>query len=243
MKGAFTVSEQLPRGLRRHGQRRRHRHPPEQQDKIFQPFHRAGQETGPIEGTGIGLAISKRLAELMFGAASASQHTGRWIRVLDRAPGSSAKRSRVAARRAARSAKQASRLASQGRAPFVYVEDNPSNIAFMGELMGELEDVQLISVPNAEIGIELVRARQPDVVIMDINLPGMSGYEATRRLQGVAGDARYPRDRPQRGRHDERLLGKSRCRGFSALSTKPIDVGELLYHARCRSPLRRADAQ
>ena len=65
----------------------------------------------------------------------------------------------------------------------MYIEDNPSNIAFMQGLVGELERVSLVCAPTAEVGIEIVRAHRPNVVIMDINLPGMSGYDATRKLR------------------------------------------------------------
>jgi CheY-like chemotaxis protein len=65
----------------------------------------------------------------------------------------------------------------------VYIEDNPSNIAFMHDLMGDLPSVDLITAPTAEIGLELIRSHRPEVVIMDINLPGMSGFDAVQRLR------------------------------------------------------------
>ena len=64
----------------------------------------------------------------------------------------------------------------------IYVEDNPSNVAFMEALLGSFERIELLVAPTAEIGVELVREHQPAVVIMDINLPGMSGFEALRVL-------------------------------------------------------------
>jgi PAS domain S-box-containing protein len=155
--------------------------PLDKQDKIFQPFQRAGQELGPIEGTGIGLAISKRLAAIRGGSVGfeSTPDAGSefWIEL----PTHDASAAALATPRAAASAHTGP--VQQGPAhTVVYVEDNPSNIAFMQSLIEDLGAVQLITAPNAELGVELIRAHRPDVVIMDINLPGMNGVEATRKL-------------------------------------------------------------
>ena len=73
-------------------------------------------------------------------------------------------------------------IASPTTRTVVYIEDNPANLAFMQDLLADFEGVDFISAPTAEIGIEIVRARLPDVVIMDIHLPGMNGFEAMQRL-------------------------------------------------------------
>jgi PAS domain S-box-containing protein len=201
--------------------------PADKQDKIFQPFHRAGQETGPIEGTGIGLAITRRLAELMGGRVGFRSSPGGgsefWLDlpVFQAAP-SNAERD-VAGSRAVSAA-----LSGEGaRYTIVYVEDNPSNIAFMQELIEELDRVTLLSVPTAEVGIELVRDRRPDVVIMDINLPGMSGYEATRKLR------QWPETReiPVIALTAAAMTGDRKRfadAGFYRYLTKPVRVAELI---------------
>ncbi len=107
----------------------------------------------------------------------------------------------------------------------------PSNVAFMREVVAELDDVALIAVPNAEVGIEMVRERLPDIVIMDINLPGMSGYDATRRL----GEWPETRDIPVVALSAAAMTGdraRQLLRGFYRYLTKPIKVAELLDNAR-----------
>ena len=108
----------------------------------------------------------------------------------------------------------------------VYVEDNPSNIAFMRELMDDLRAVELLTAPTAEIGLELVRAHQPAVVIMDINLPGMSGFEALRRLR----ESPETRDIPVIGLSAAAIVGdtkRAKEAGFYRYLTKPVKVDEL----------------
>jgi len=155
--------------------------PADKQHRLFEPFQRAGQETGPIEGTGIGLAISKRLAELMHGQIGFTTEPGRgsefWVEIPVHV-------AQPAVPGAAALAAGESRLASGATShKVVYIEDNPSNLAFMRELISDLHSVELFTAPTAEIGVELVRSHLPDVVIMDINLPGMSGVEATKLLK------------------------------------------------------------
>ncbi|HEX2678078.1 MAG TPA: ATP-binding protein, partial [Polyangiales bacterium] len=202
--------------------------PADKQDKIFQPFHRAGQEAGPIEGTGIGLAITKRLVELMEGAVGFRSEHGRgsefWIELPIYQPTHAAQTAP-----ATPAAVGQTRLAgSDGpRYTIVYIEDNPSNIAFMEDLIGDFDRVALLTAPTAEIGIELVRARKPNVVIMDINLPGMSGFEATKRLR------EWPetRDIPVVALSAAAMVkdrGRVSDAGFHRYLTKPVKVDELV---------------
>ncbi|HXK18102.1 MAG TPA: PAS domain S-box protein, partial [Polyangiaceae bacterium] len=201
--------------------------PLDKQDKVFQPFQRAGQEAGPIEGTGIGLSITKRLAELMGGSVgfTSTPDVGSefWVELPLYRP------NRAAQAAASSPSARHSQLTSQAGAEFlvVYIEDNPSNIAFMQGVMDELPRVRLIAVPNAEVGIEVVRDSRPQAVIMDINLPGMSGYDATRLLQA------WPETRniPVIALTAAAMLGdRTRIKeaGFYRYLTKPVKVSELL---------------
>lgn len=200
--------------------------PEDKQDKIFLPFHRAGQETGPIEGTGIGLAITKRLAELMDGTVGFQSNEGVgsefWIEI----PVHREVAEVSAVERMGQIAGNALLGPHGERYVIVYIEDNPSNIAFMEDLIADFERVELVTAPTAEIGIELVRARQPNIVIMDINLPGMSGFEATRQLKQWPETKMIPIIALSAA---AMVRDKARVQdaGFYRYLTKPVKVDEL----------------
>ena len=199
--------------------------PPDKRNKLFEPFQRAGQETGPIEGTGIGLVISKRLAELMNGRVGFVSEQGVGSRFWVEVP---AHRTAAASPAAgARPAAPASLTTGAARYKVVYVEDNPSNIAFMRELLEDLATVELLVAPTAELGLDLIRAHLPAVVIMDINLPGMSGFDAARKLREWPETAKIP----VVGLSAAALVKdttRAREDGFYRYLTKPVKVAELL---------------
>ena len=200
--------------------------PTDKHDKVFQPFQRAGQETGPIEGTGIGLAITKRLADLMRGSVGFRSAPGRgsvfWIELPVPEVGSCARVSQPLAADV-----PSSLTGSEGpRFTIVYIEDNPSNIAFMEDFVADYERIDLITAPTAEIGLELVRAKRPNVVIMDLNLPGMNGLDATRALK------LWPETQniPVIGLSAAAMMRdvmKANVAGFYRYLTKPVRVDEL----------------
>jgi PAS domain S-box-containing protein len=197
----------------------------EGQTKLFQPFQRAGQESGPIEGTGIGLVITKRLAELMHGSvgyrSAAGQGSEFWVD-LPRfaAPARSAQPGPGADESYPTLTGPASRLV-------LYVEDNPANVIFMKDVVSSFEGIELVTAPTAELGVEIARQRRPQVVLMDINLPGMSGLEALHLLR----EHPETRDIPvialtAAASERDRLRGEQA--GFYQYLTKPVNVDELL---------------
>jgi len=108
----------------------------------------------------------------------------------------------------------------------VYIEDNASNVALMNDLLADFEGVALETAATAELGIELVRALHPDIVIMDINLPGMSGLEATRLLASSSETRDIPVIALTAGPM-MRDAARVRRAGFYRYLTKPVKVDEL----------------
>ena len=157
--------------------------PPEKHSQIFVPFNRLGAETTEIEGTGVGLTITKRMMEAMDGRIGFETEVGRgttfWVEV-------PASQDPLAAppETVEDNARDGLRVTAVG-APrrLLYVEDNPVNLQLMRDLVTELPDFTLASAPTAEIGIEVAAATQPDVIVLDINLPGMNGIEALGLLK------------------------------------------------------------
>ncbi|MEO8099862.1 MAG: PAS domain S-box protein [Acidobacteriota bacterium] len=193
--------------------------------QLFQPFNRLGQERSMEEGTGIGLVMSKRLIELMGGVIGVSSTVGFgsvfWFELNSTTPlvpGVFALQPAVAHVEAHPGAALRSVL---------YVEDNPANLQLVEQLIARRPDLQLLTAIEGISGIQLARANRPDVILMDINLPGISGVEALKILRDdpltvnipvVALSANaMPRD-----------IEKGLQAGFFRYLTKPINLKELM---------------
>jgi PAS domain S-box-containing protein len=200
--------------------------PPELVSQLFQSFNRLGRETTAEEGTGIGLVMSKRLVEMMGGAIGVESTVGVgsvfWFDLNAAVAPSFASdplESAVVAREPI-----------QHGAPqrtLLYVEDNPANLELVAQLIARRPDLRLLSARDGITGIQLARNNRPEVILMDINLPGISGIEAlkilredpaTMHIPVVALSANaMPRD-----------IEKGLQAGFFQYLTKPIRVGEFM---------------
>ncbi|MDB4998286.1 MAG: hypothetical protein JWM74_5718, partial [Myxococcaceae bacterium] len=195
----------------------------DQQDKIFQPFQRAGQEMGSIEGTGIGLVITKRLATLMGGDVGFRSAAGKgsdfWVEL----PADASLRSSSVA-----PVPEVEVIpVASGRHLVLYVEDNPANVTFMKDVVSMFDFIDLVSASTAEMGVEIARKRQPEVIIMDINLPGMSGLVAL----GILREMPETKDIPVIALSAAASVGDKQrglAAGFRSYLTKPVKVDELL---------------
>jgi signal transduction histidine kinase/ActR/RegA family two-component response regulator len=196
---------------------------PEQVKQLFQPFNRLGQESGAEEGTGIGLVVTKRLVELMGGTigVTSSQGVGSmfWIELESTEPTPS----RVDAN--AERPAQHHRHAEGEPATILYVEDNPANLKLVEEIISFRPDLKLISAPDGHLGIELARAHQPDIILMDINLPGLNGIDAVKLLATDPRTAHIPVI-ALTANAMPRDVEKGLAAGFFRYLIKPINIDE-----------------
>ena len=171
-----------------------------QLDHLFQPFERLGQEAGVIEGTGIGLVVSKRLVESMGGQIGASSTYGVgskfWVDLvadsaLRRLPGETVEPATPAPPAVGGTTAD---LAAQParRSTVLCVEHDPANLMLMQRILARRTDLRLLLASDASHGVDVARATQPDVVLMDINLPGISGLQAMKLLSEDAATAHIP---------------------------------------------------
>jgi signal transduction histidine kinase/ActR/RegA family two-component response regulator len=203
---------------------------PEQLAALFQPFNRLGQESGPIEGTGIGLVVTKRLVELMGGSIEARSTPGQGASfTIELAAAQPLEPSPAPApvHAPAAPALPADAAGPHARRLVLYVEDNPANLALVEEILAARDDLRLLTAPDAQIGLELARTHLPQVILMDLNLPGLSGYDALAQLR--RGDA--TRQIPVIAVTASAMAGeqaRALNAGFFRYVSKPIDVGLLL---------------
>jgi PAS domain S-box-containing protein len=164
---------------------------PEQMAQLFQPFNRLGQEGGSEEGTGIGLVVAKRLVELMGGVIGVESTIGVgsvfWIELTAVAEPHLSTEVGEGEAVAQMHALRGTRLHT-----LLYVEDNPANMKLVEEIIARHPDLRLLTAVNGTGGIETARVSQPDVILMDIHLPGIDGFEALRILRADPVTAQIP---------------------------------------------------
>jgi len=194
--------------------------------QLFQPFNRLGQEMSAEEGTGIGLVTTKRLIELMGGGIGAESTVGAgsvfWVELdltSERKPAGSTVISSAVA--------QGQVHTDAPLRTLLYVEDNPANLMLVEDLIARRPDIRLLTARDGNRGIEIARASLPDVILMDINLPGISGIKALRVLAEDPATAHIPVVALS-ANAIPRDIAKGLEAGFFRYLTKPIKVNEFM---------------
>jgi len=190
-------------------------------EKLFEPFNRLGQEFGGIEGTGIGLSISKILAELLGGSISAECDPGKGCCFKVVLPAGNRESVNISA---SDSDSDVAKTDVQSKSyKILYIEDNIDNLALVKQILETRPQINLFSAMHPRDGIDLARTHRPDLILMDMQLPDMDGIAAFRELQKF----QETRDIPviaitaQAMNDDIRKVLNS---GFKDYLTKPIDV-------------------
>lgn len=199
---------------------------PEQLAQLFQPFNRLGREAGAEEGTGLGLVVTKHLIDLMGGAIGAESTIGLgstfWIDLtLTSAPqladwgteGVEATRPRMPE--------------GTPKRTLLYVEDNPANLELVEQIIARRPDLRLLSAVDGTLGIAYARAYHPEAILMDINLPGLSGIEVMKMLRADSSTAGIPIIALS-SNAAPRDIETGLEAGFFSYLTKPIKINEFM---------------
>ena len=196
----------------------------EQQKLVFEPFTRLGAEYSDIEGTGIGLTIAKQLMERMKGRIGVQSLTGHgctfWIECHAIQSDVQLKPKKMTELRS---------VASSGgtQHTVLYIEDNTANVRLVQNAFKRLPYIRLYIAPNAELGIEIANSKQPDLILLDINLPGMDGYAALPLLKQLPGNEKTPIVALSAAAMPKDIERGMRA-GFKHYITKPVQVADLL---------------
>jgi signal transduction histidine kinase/ActR/RegA family two-component response regulator len=194
---------------------------PDQLESLFQPFNRLGQEAGAQEGTGIGLVVTRRLVELMNGTIEVTSSPGVGsvftIELGTTAP--------LVPHTGAGEERAAAPAAQGNGAPhlLLYVEDNPANLKLVEEIVRFRPDLRLLAAGDGPLGLSLARAHRPDLILMDLNLPGMSGLEVLAQLQREPATKDIPVI-ALTANAMARDIERGMAAGFFRYLTKPIDI-------------------
>ncbi len=209
--------------------------PKERQAEVFQPFNRLGAEMGNIEGSGVGLVITKQLVTHMGGRIdfTSEEDVGSrfWVDLPIR---SEVIKAKVKTSDAVSSASVIDHMDAQFASDkrVLYVEDNESNQRLIARLFARFPELKLEVANDALRGLYLARTHKPDLILMDINLPGMDGYEALEVLKSDRSTAHIPVVALSANAmaHD---LKKGNSAGFVDYLTKPINLEALLETLKC----------
>lgn len=204
--------------------------PQDKQSGLFEPFNRMGHESSEIEGTGIGLTITKELIQLMGGSIGFESEVGKgttfWIdiplaeKVLDVPEDANSGETTTSIDPCAPIGDDTENYV------VLYVEDNTANLALMENIIDMVPNLKMISTHTAEVGIAMAEAEQPDLILMDINLPGISGIEALNRLKEAERTQTIPVIAVSASAMPDEIK-KAMTAGFEAYITKPLQIEKL----------------
>ncbi|MGQ0549628.1 MAG: ATP-binding protein [Armatimonadota bacterium] len=199
--------------------------PPERLERLFTPFERLGAEQTGVEGTGLGLALSKRLVEAMGGTLGVKSTVGQgsmfWVEL------AVAKSPVPRLEEIQKDLPGLPQLGASGRTRIVLIEDNLSNVKVIQRLLANRQEVTLIPTMQGRLGLSLARQHHPHLILLDLHLPDISGHDVLQQLQADPETAKIPVvvvSADATPGQIERVLAA----GARAYLTKPLEVKKLL---------------
>ena len=155
--------------------------PASRQTDAFQPFNRLGAENGSVEGSGVGLALVKNLVEMMGGRIGFESEEGVgskfWVDMIV------AENSGVAAHAGPKTKSVSGALSSSCHGKILYVEDNENNRLLFRNIISTFKNVEIIEAETGALGLEMAIRERPDIVFLNINLPGLNGYDVLKAMR------------------------------------------------------------
>ncbi len=189
--------------------------------ELFEPFSRLGAEATAIEGTGIGLPICKKFMKLMNGVIEVKSEQGKGSCFSVVIPLSERRAKERLDEEIDENTITNLEFLDKKEITILYVEDNPANIALLAKIIARHKKIKLLTAPEAKEGIEIAQTKLPTLILMDINLPGMDGFSALKRLKSL----NETKEIPIIGMSANAMkndLEKAKTAGFEDYITKPI---------------------
>jgi len=196
----------------------------EQQSHLFTAFKRLGAEQTQIEGVGVGLVISKKIIEAMTGSIGVESYVGEgsvfWVELPN---GVYAENINTDIKKHNKCSTGLLSLNIKVEKTVLYIEDNPANLRLVKQVLERMPKVRMLGADNPSLGLELSRTHKPDLILLDINLPEMDGFEVLKKLKiqaeteltpiiAISANA-MPKD-----------IDRGVAAGFDHYITKPINV-------------------
>jgi PAS domain S-box-containing protein len=196
--------------------------PVEKLSRLFTPFDRLGAEQSTVEGTGLGLALCQRLVEAMHGCIGVNSTVGDGSTFWVELPHAESPFQHLAAQK---NPPLLEEISHTGKRRVLYIEDNFSNVTLVEQMLAERPSLELMTAMQGRLGLDLARKHVPDLVLLDLHLPDMPGWQVLAQLKAdhttrhipvivISADATAPQIK--------RLLAA----GARAYLTKPLDIGE-----------------
>jgi len=200
--------------------------PQDKLESLFQPFDRLGQHSSTIEGTGIGLSITRKLVELMDGQVGIDTEVGVgstfWVELPDATENDSKEQSAAGNEAHAETSTNAAseQLASYS---ILLIEDNPANLRLIERLLAKKKNIHLLSSHEPALGLDTALQHKPDLILLDIDMPGIDAYEVLKNFRNQEAIKNIPMIAMTANSFPQGFE-QSRAVDFDRYLTKPIDI-------------------